>query len=309
MAPPKGRIRSCAIAIGTDIYLFGGKSTFTWESYNNELWKLSNTAEESFSWKEIVAHSKEHTPSPRAFHSGWAYEGKLWIFGGEGPSPTGYLYPYNDDFHLFPGLPDHFANNQLLCFNLFEQRWSYVEQSGAIPSSRSSHATTVLEDKHKVWIYGGYNYHTHQFISDLHVLELSSFTWTLITTSPRYFQTRSLNVVGDTKLVLRADRFFDIPGEIWIFDMTSVSWRYILFRDCYRSSNTCCLGLDNSVVIIGGEEDGGCSPQNNNQCVFTVMLEPKSLQQLCIKMIHKHKHELTWEIVLPDQLLSRFRFL
>ena len=209
MAPPKGQIRSCVVAIGTDIYLFGGKSTCisSWEPYNNELWKLTNTVEESFNWKEIAAHTKENTPSPRAFHSGWAYEGKLWFFGGEGPSPTGYLNPYNDDFHLFQGFSDYFENNQLLCFHPSEQRWCCVKQSGAVPSPRCSHAATVMEEKHKAWVYGGNSCQTDQYFYDLHALELSSFTWTLIATSPIRFQTRSLNVVGDTQLVLYEEPF------------------------------------------------------------------------------------------------------
>ena len=67
--------------------------------------------------------NKEQSPSPRSEPSGWEYAENLWIFGGDGPSPDGYLYDYVD-FH------EQGENNQLLHFDPSRVEWTNPECFG-----------------------------------------------------------------------------------------------------------------------------------------------------------------------------------
>ena len=71
LAPPMIK-DSCAVTIGTNIYLFGGwqynKSCLT-----SALWKLTITSTECFNWSKIMFDDQVKTPSPRCNHSGWEH--------------------------------------------------------------------------------------------------------------------------------------------------------------------------------------------------------------------------------------------
>ena len=106
LAPPTTSY-SCAVAIESDIYMFGG---FVHEENNdtNTLWKLTVPSTGPFAWSKVIVKSKEKTPSPRCQHSGWESTGKLWTFGGVGLSIDGYLNEHGS-FERFSC-----RNNQLL---------------------------------------------------------------------------------------------------------------------------------------------------------------------------------------------------
>ena len=314
---PSGRAKACAVAVGTDVYMFGGEGLFD-NGCTNELWNLTKTQHGRFGWNKDNTHSKESTPSPRFGHSAWAYKGNLWVFGGAGygSSPTGYLNSPRRGF--YPSSYSDFVNNQLLCYKPFEQNWSFVQMFGAIPAPRVHHVATVVEAMGKAWVYGGDTYLTdfqQLQLDDFHELNLSTFTWTLIETSlPETLKAYSFTAV-DTKLVLTGGIMqtdYELPLGNWILDLTSMSWRHRTFahEDHYPYSYTGYEGLNNSVIFIGGEDgEENNSPQKNDQLVFSVMFEPKTLQQVATQTIHKHRDEYQWEACLPNKLLARFRFI
>ena len=140
------------VVIGKNVYMFGGaKFTPVSEIISrnalcmNTLWRLSETTKGCFSWHSVDIENKVGTPSPRCFHSGWEYSGKLWIFGGQGPSPVGYLYDHGDFVRGF--------NNQLLCFNPSSREWTNPKCQGSIPPPRAGHASTSM--RHQAWVFGG----------------------------------------------------------------------------------------------------------------------------------------------------------
>ena len=115
-------------------------------------------------------------------------------------------------------------------------------------------------------------------------------------------------MVLDGKLLLHCGADYDDIelSDTWILDLPSQTWRqYVSDKDHPRSGHTSSRGLDNNVIIIGGVYD---NPNifNNNQLskyktVFYVIVEPKSLQQLTLQVICKHKSTLPWQ-GLPESL-------
>ena len=81
---PGKRYCSCAVVIGSDVYMFGGYLLKEGRECN-ALWKLATDhAQGSFVWSEIDFTKKEKTPSPRHDHTGWEHAEKTvdvwWIW-------------------------------------------------------------------------------------------------------------------------------------------------------------------------------------------------------------------------------------
>ena len=308
---PDSLIQACGVVIGEIIYTFGGERAYpTSEGYypvTNELWKLTRNANGSFEWTRILVETKKKTPSPRTGHSGWEYDGKLWTFGGRGP-----LYYYFIDGYLNKhGDFRSRYQNQLLHFNPENNKWKNLKYLGTVPSPRAWHATTTLKDK--VWLYGG-KYGSIDF-DDLYELDMCSLTWKLIQTAtlkPEKRYACSLNVTRENQLVLHCgesverDEGFE---DTWILDLSSYSWKKC--SDVYygRSRHTGSLGINNSIIIIGGiyadYDIGEYRDLHAPTCNF--MLEPNSLQQLSIKTVNKYRGQLPWEC-LPKKLIKLMQY-
>ena len=208
---------ACAAVIGQDVYMFGGRDRY--EDPTNALRKLHGTPQGLFFWTRIKT-KKAKSPSPRRDHSGWEYDGKLWTFGGNGPSLVGYL---NDN-----GNYDLHCNNQLLCFCPSTAKWTNPQCHGAMPPPVRSHATTTINDK--VWLHGGF---TPNFPPlDLYELDMSSLTWALIAPvqpRPKGRYWCSLTAISDSELLLHggiADSETNVVlKDTWIFNVETLSWK------------------------------------------------------------------------------------
>ena len=93
---PSPSYDSCAVAVGSDIYMFGGCVYEKYHINRNFLWKLTIRTTGCFVWSQIMVKNRKKAPSPRKDHSGWEYAGKVWMFGGSGSSPEGYLNVHGD---------------------------------------------------------------------------------------------------------------------------------------------------------------------------------------------------------------------
>ena len=228
-------------------------------------------------------------------------------FGGKGPSPVDYLNEHGD-FILnssFSGI-----NNQLFCYCPTTQTWTNVKCYGDVPSPRLDAATANIQDD--VWLCGGTTQNnSHSY--DLYELNMLSLVWTKIETAmPRPHATAgaSLTPISASQLVLV---YYDgLPRTLprsWVFDIQTRTWKQHssddISDDILGTSFIGITGLNNNVTIlerkiyIEGYLKG--SQHHMETITFSVMLEPKCLQQLAIQMIYKHKSKLPCEI-LPEKL-------
>ena len=125
---PRSLHYAVAVSIESIIYTFGGMCTHEHIEIN-ELWTLSRTETGDFTWTFIKYQSDKESPSPRDQHTGWEYARKLWVFGGEGPSPEIYLNDYGDiEYGCYH------RNNQLLCYDPDIRKWTNPKCFGEVPS-------------------------------------------------------------------------------------------------------------------------------------------------------------------------------
>ena len=140
---------------------------------------------------------------------------------------------------------------------------------------------------------------------------MHSFTWTLIETNQTRPQVRclsTLNLIFGSQLVLHCGaQRSNVPlNDTWIFDLSSKSWRqYKYSADHQWYGHTGIKGIDENIIIIGGYCNGY---SQYNPAVykptFDLNLGPKTLQQLAMKTVCKHKTVLEWKC-LPTKLTAQ----
>ena len=313
-APPT-KCGASAVAIGRDIYMFGGSS---WSSYltSNAVWQLRRMPEGRFVWDKIK--SKSNIVSPRCWHSGWEHAGKLWIFGGKGKyRPTRYLND-NGDFIAFN---EDYVNNQLLCFDPSCQTWENPRCFGEVPKPRRSHATTTV--RAKTWLFGGIGEPTSDnAFDDLFELNIDSLTWTKLLTGqpkPDKLYACTLTPLAQNQLILHGGchdidiRQGKTVHPTWILDLPSMTWKKYErgLTGPQRMHHTCTPGINRSVILLGGTRADGGELSLFHEYIYKqchIMLEPKSLQQHATQTIHKHRDSLAWQ-TLPLKLVSFLNFL
>ena len=164
------------VEIKSDIYMFGGFS------HDNMLWKLARNADDSFAWNTIEFKGCRKTPSLRKGHSVWEYNEKMWIFGGNGVSPAGYLNDHGD-FASTIGVingTDYGYNNQLLSYDPCIETWTNVPCCGAVPAPRRNASTATIKDK--VYLHGEWlSNESHR--NGMYVLDMHSVIWSRIETT------------------------------------------------------------------------------------------------------------------------------
>ena len=254
------------------------------------LWKLTRNTDGSFDWN-IISMENHETPSPRHHHCGWEYGDKMWIFGGCGDAPVGY--------------GTFGPSNELFTYDPSKQTWTNVECFGVIPSPRESPSAAVIRDR--AWLFGGFT--TLGWENELHELNMNLCAWTHIYTfvpaSPG-FRTSFLAPPTTNQLMLHGYSDDEEGGFTWILDVNkSYQWRQYPAGDdehcfCQEYSSTGISGLNNDVIIIGGHTDS-----RSDKPVSSVMLEPKSLQQMAMIIIQQNKTNLPWKS-LPHALRRRF---
>ena len=317
---PSGRTGASATAIASDIYMFGGMVNC---KVTNSLWKLGRTLTGCFAWCQIKSTDEKKSPSPRQQHSAWEFANKLWIFGGyhlyDVFNKSDYLNDYGDY-----SIASRNANNQVLCFDPSCKEWTNPQAFGNIPEPRYGHGTAIIRDK--AWLFGGCNMHRVDPFDELYQLDMHSLTWTMIATSevkPYHHTSCILTAITENQLVMaygksKVDEHSKI--NIWILDLSTMSWKaYSTAAGKDREPrlyHTCTQGFNSRVMIIGiGDYQcfhNYCNDPNQKLETWTnvhITLEAKSLQQLAMQTIWKHKSTLCWQEILPRKLRSLFGFL
>ena len=260
--------------------------------YSMSLQKLTYDESDCFAWKQIKEKGK--VPSPRLGHTAWAYKGNLWVFGGFGDRLDWCLHDHGE----FAG----FYNNQLLQFSTVSEEWANEKCHGELPKHRCDHSTTVVGDN--VWLFGGDSNGAPS--GELYRLNMCTFTWTRIQirhARPPGRHLSSLNAITDSQLVLHAGIspvWAENFSDTWIFDLQSKSWKqYTLSKDNPRYRHTGLPGFNSEIIIFGGDGSNN-KPRTDT---FHILLAPKSLQQLAMKIVHMHRAGLPWKS-LPKKLIK-----
>ena len=305
---PSTMCSACAVEINKDIYMFGGETEIY--AQTNALWKLTRTRNGRFAWREIEASSmkpSERKPSPRSQHSAWAFDKKLWIFGG---------CKYDAQQNIGEGdavLIYYDYDNQLFFFDTSCDEWTHPKCTGQTPPPGCNHATTVAGNK--VWLYGG-EYVRDNYVH-LHELDMQSLTWTIIDTGfnkPPYDHLLSLidctlTAVTENTLLLHALGSLSSSHSscnAWILDLSSMSWRHYqsmqsaVTHGGYQS----CVGINSDVIVLGGccTDEASSSVIHENVVSHVKPLEPRSLQRLAMKIVYMHHNVLPWKQCLPTKL-------
>ena len=299
---------ACIAAIGKDLYMFGGRKIFCSKVMSTligagvdvsakTVWKLTKASKQKFICREIgFTFTRKKTPSPRFNHAGWEYSGNLWTFGGCALPPVFREWNDHGDFV-------NFCTNQLLCFNPQSKQWTNPKCYGLVPAPREKHATTSFGDK--VWLFGGKK--RRVIFDDLFELDMCTLMWTQIQVDlpkpkGRYFC--SLSALSNSRIILHGGRNSqNVFCMSWVLDLPSLRWKYLKFIYHPREAHTASVGINSSTVIIGGLKGRHDTDNNTYSTVFHVMLEPKSLQQLAMKIIYKHGDVLPWQY-LPQKLID-----
>ena len=297
---PPALTGASAVVIAKYVYMFGGWLIKSGKP-TNVLWKMTWTTNGDIVWSRIQLGKNHKTPSPRRGHAAWEYEEKLWIFGGSGYHSDKYLDEFGDFTNM--DVTSLGCNNQLLCYNPASKEWTNLNCLGSVPEPCSDCATTFAKDK--VWVFGGRD-KTFTYFDDLYELNMHSFTWTQIQTDQTRPQGRclgTLNLIFGSQLVLHCGSYgLNVPlDDTWIFDLPSQSWRqYKYSADHQRYGHTGISGIDRNIIIMGGES------AYNPVYKFTLHLKlrPKTLQQLAMRTVCKHKTELEWKC-LPKKLIAQ----
>ena len=288
-----------AVAIGTDVYMFGGRDLYMSGTHvSNDLWQLTINKNRCFTWTKMPQKVKSETPSPRRGHSGWVYMEKMWIFGGCGISPSlGFLNEHGDETGVFN------INNQLLCYDPCNNTWTNPKCFGDVPCPRIQHATAII--RNKVFLYGGCQ---DNLFDCFCMMNMDTLSWTMIKTNqpnPGPREGFCLTAVTDYQLVLYGGSSTGLlaSDDTWIFDIKNGLWKqYTRFKGHVRWYHTGTRGLANSVFITGGLKLGTIPRQKIP--TSHLLLEPKSLQQLAMYIIYQHMDMLPWKS-LPTRIMNQ----
>lgn len=133
--PPSHRDFHTAVAVGTRMYIYGGRGDLNSpynsqeEVYCPQIYYLDTVAE-----KWVALTPRGTWPEGRRSHSAWLYQDYMYIFGGfNGNTKT------------------HF--NDLYRYSIKDNVWEYLNVPGAVPCKRRRQACIIYKDK--VYLFGG----------------------------------------------------------------------------------------------------------------------------------------------------------
>ncbi|XP_074189068.1 kelch domain-containing protein 3 isoform X2 [Rhinolophus sinicus] len=243
------RVNHAAVAVGHRVYSFGGYcSGEDYETLRQIDVHIFNAV--SLRWTKLppvrpaVRGQVPVVPYMRYGHSTVLIDDTVFLWGGRNDTEG--------------------ACNVLYAFDVNIHKWSTPRVSGTVPGARDGHSACVLGKT--MYIFGGYEQLADCFSNDIHKLDTSTMTWTLICTKgnpARWRDFHSATMLGSHMYVFggRADRFgpFHSNNEIYcnrirVFDTRTEAW-----LDCPptpvlpegRRSHS-AFGYNGELYIFGG---------------------------------------------------------
>jgi len=213
------RVNHAAVAVGHRVYSFGGYcSGEDYETLRQIDVHIFNAV--SLRWTKLppvrpsIRGQAPVVPYMRYGHSTVLIDDTVFLWGGRNDTEG--------------------ACNVLYAFDVNAHKWSTPRVSGTVPGARDGHSACVLGKT--MYIFGGYEQLADCFSNDIHKLDTSTMTWTLICTKgnpARWRDFHSATMLGSHMYVFggRADRFgpFHSNNEIYcnrirVFDTRTEAW-------------------------------------------------------------------------------------
>ncbi|XP_027983851.1 kelch domain-containing protein 3 isoform X2 [Eptesicus fuscus] len=243
------RVNHAAVAVGHRVFSFGGYcSGEDYETLRQIDVHIFNAV--SLRWTKLppvrptIRGQPPVVPYMRYGHSTVLIDDTVFLWGGRNDTEG--------------------ACNVLYAFDVNTHKWSTPRVLGTIPGARDGHSACVLGKT--MYIFGGYEQLADCFSNDIHKLDTSTMTWTLICTKgnpARWRDFHSATMLGSHMYVFggRADRFgpFHSNNEIYcnrirVFDTRTEAW-----LDCPatpvlpegRRSHS-AFGYNGELYIFGG---------------------------------------------------------
>ncbi|XP_059966110.1 kelch domain-containing protein 3 isoform X2 [Mesoplodon densirostris] len=243
------RVNHAAVAVGHRVYSFGGYcSGEDYETLRQIDVHIFNAV--SLRWTKLppvrpaTRGQAPVVPYMRYGHSTVLIDDTVFLWGGRNDTEG--------------------ACNVLYAFDVNTHKWSTPRVAGTVPGARDGHSACVLGKT--MYIFGGYEQLADCFSNDIHKLDTSTMTWTLICTKgnpARWRDFHSATMLGRHMYVFggRADRFgpFHSNNEIYcnrirVFDTRTEAW-----LDCPptpvlpegRRSHS-AFGYNGELYIFGG---------------------------------------------------------
>ncbi|XP_055982320.1 kelch domain-containing protein 3 isoform X2 [Sorex fumeus] len=243
------RVNHAAVAVGHRVYSFGGYcSGEDYETLRQIDVHIFNAV--SLRWTKLppvrpaVRGQAPVVPYMRYGHSTVLVDDTVFLWGGRNDTEG--------------------ACNVLYAFDVNTHKWSTPRVSGTVPGARDGHSACVLGKI--MYIFGGYEQLADCFSNDIHKLDTSTMTWTLICTKgnpARWRDFHSATMLGNHMYVFggRADRFgpFHSNNEIYcnrirVFDTKTEAWldcpHTLVLPEGRRSHSA--FGYNGELYIFGG---------------------------------------------------------
>ncbi|XP_004494607.1 acyl-CoA-binding domain-containing protein 4 isoform X2 [Cicer arietinum] len=140
-------------------------------------------------------------------------------------------------------------------------QWIAPPVSGQRPKARYEHGAAVVQDK--LYIYGGN--HNGRYLSDLHVLDLRSWTWSKVEAKAGDESPTTLNPCAGHSLIAWGNKLLSIAGhtkdpsesiQAKEFDLQTATWSTLKTygkAPISRGGQSVTL-VGNSLVIFGGQD-------------------------------------------------------
>jgi N-acetylneuraminic acid mutarotase len=203
--PPNLR-QSCAVSIGSVIYVFGGRDSAS--QNRRELRSYDTTTKV---WK--ILRSKGKSYPARWGSCGWTEGVFLFFFGG--------WQRYEGSWEI-----EGVYTNQVEQFNTRTETWSSIETSGARPKPRDQASLTKLRGK--VYLVGGHDAKENE-LNDVRILDLKTFAWAELRPqgpSPGIQWNHSFTAVSSNLILLvRGDGASSILRDVWTLNIKSQTWK------------------------------------------------------------------------------------
>ncbi|XP_028293465.1 kelch domain-containing protein 1 isoform X2 [Gouania willdenowi] len=288
---PPSMSGTCGCSLKGSMYIFGGCDD---NGQTNQMFCVDLT-DGKYMWRKI-AYELGSPPSPRDKLSCWVYNERLIYFGGYGHKQLTEFDSRNKSFVIDEAswVTDIFWgwNNEVQIFDPVQATWSQPNIQGRPPAPRAAHASATLGSRG--YICGGRVTETR--MSDIHFLDLKTWTWTEIlpaSSCPVGRSWHTLTAVSHNTLFLFGGLSADCKpmSDGWLIDVDTKTWTELKhpFQNKPRLWHTASPGKDCDVVVFGGSCDyillvdkGHC----NDALIFQT--QPHPLFRICEDFIAKN---------------------